>query len=130
MFISQTPIDQLVSVFKNALDQLGVEHKVKSLEDGVDEHQMVDYQCGVKFRISFVDNRKLKTMGSLRIEPIAEDEVADARDEEDAMDIDQKPLAEKTWGVVFKRQKGDVVEWRRKYEALFRWLPEGVVFAR
>ncbi|KAG0143372.1 hypothetical protein CROQUDRAFT_48921 [Cronartium quercuum f. sp. fusiforme G11] len=135
MFISRSSIEDLISAFTRALDQIGVDHAVKPLNSSSTEDQSTRYQSGAKFQVSFIDNRKQRLLGSLRIEPIIKtDSETSTRPADDEMDLDEATdhvqFAQQTWGVVFKKQKGDPLRWKEKYEELFVHLPQGIVFAR
>ncbi|KAH9823814.1 kinase-like domain-containing protein [Melampsora americana] len=131
MFISKSPIQELLTAFTKALDLVNVQHVVKPLMNESNEDQNKQYEGGVKFYVSFSDNRKQKMNGSLKIEPIIETDTEVRNNGMDSMEIDnQVEVQEKIWSVIFKRQKGDTLQWRQKYEDLFSHLPEGIVFAR
>ncbi|EFP74758.1 Chk1 protein kinase [Puccinia graminis f. sp. tritici] len=127
MFISESAIEDLIEAFTQALDTLGVKHLVKPLNPPTDAES--DHTSGVKITVSFIDNRKQKLMGSLRIEPIVPIDGARQNMPGDGMDVDEEAEPENSpqWGVVFKRRKGDVLQWKKKYEELVRLLPSGLM---
>ncbi|OAV97595.1 CAMK/CAMKL/CHK1 protein kinase [Puccinia triticina 1-1 BBBD Race 1] len=127
MFISESPIEELIEAFREALDILSVKHQAKPLNPPTDGES--DNNSGVKITVSFIDNRKQKLMGSLRIEPIVPIEGALGRSTAtDGMDVDETEMENNPkWGVVFKRRKGDVLQWKKKYEELVRLLPPGLM---
>ncbi|KAI7962835.1 hypothetical protein MJO28_000929 [Puccinia striiformis f. sp. tritici] len=129
MFISESPIEDLIEAFSKALDTLTVKHLVKPLNPPTDSES--DNSSGVKITVSFIDNRKQRLMGSLRIEPVdsVEGPAGQSHNAGDIMDVDETIEAENKpkWGVVFKRRKGDVLEWKKKYEELVRLLPPGLM---
>ncbi|EGG11675.1 uncharacterized protein MELLADRAFT_102390 [Melampsora larici-populina 98AG31] len=134
MFISKSSIEELVTAFTAALDVVNVQHAVKPLMNDLNQDQSQKYQGGVKFQVAFTDNRKQKMIGSLRIEPIIDtDSEVSTNVGTDSMEIDDKSkveVQEVIWSVIFRRQKGDVLRWRQKYEELFSHLPDGIVLAR
>jgi hypothetical protein len=127
MFISESPIEELIEAFTDALDSLNVKHLVKPLNPATDSEE--DSSSGVKITVSFIDNRKQKLMGSLRIEPVMPIEgLAGVSNGHDGMDVDDMEAEHKPkWGVVFKRRKGDVLQWKKKYEQLVQLLPQGLM---
>ncbi|PLW22490.1 hypothetical protein PCASD_10815 [Puccinia coronata f. sp. avenae] len=127
MFISESPIEELIEAFTDALDSLSVKHLVKPLNPATDSEE--DSSSGVKITVSFIDNRKQKLMGSLRIEPVMPIEgLAGVSNGHDGMDVDDTEAEHKPkWGVVFKRRKGDVLQWKKKYEQLVQLLPQGLM---
>ncbi|MBW0481374.1 hypothetical protein O181_021089 [Austropuccinia psidii MF-1] len=132
MFISESPIGTLIEAFTKALEHLGIKHAVKPLNPEMESGSpQNDSQLGVKISVSFTDNRKQRMMGSLRIEPIGTTDLA-AQTHDDGMDVDEntRSISLPKWGVVFKRQKGDVLQWKKKYEELVHLLPSGMVVSR
>lgn len=127
MFISESPIEELIQAFTQSLDILGVKYVVKPLNPATDSEN--DNSSGVKITVSFIDNRKQKLMGSLRIEPVMPIEgVAGLSNGHDNMELDDTDRESKSkWGVVFKRRKGDVLQWKKKYEELVGLLPPGLM---
>jgi len=127
MFISESPIEELIKAFTQSLDSLGVKYLVKPLNPATDSES--DNSSGVKITVSFIDNRKQKLMGSLRIEPVMPIEgVVGPSNGNDRMDVDDTdPESKSKWGVVFKRRKGDVLQWKKKYEELVGLLPPGLM---
>lgn len=133
MFISKSSIDELLTAFTTALEAVNIQQTVKPLISESNEDPSKMYEKGLKFHVAFTDNRKQKMTGSLRIEPIIDsDSEVSSNLAVDSMEIDHqnRKVEEVTWSVIFKRQKGDVLQWRTKYEELFDRLPNGIVFAR
>lgn len=133
MFISESPIETLIPAFTSALDTLSVKHVVKPLNPTITQSED-DYSLGVKISVSFTDNRKQKLIGSLRIEPVAPIEGPAGRsydDDDHQMQLDDDSEVgsdhRAKWGIVFKRRKGDVLQWKKKYEELVQLLPPGLM---
>ncbi|CAH7683443.1 CAMK/CAMKL/CHK1 protein kinase [Phakopsora pachyrhizi] len=132
MFISNSTLEELVDAFTRALKTLGIQHVVKPLDSdsnrqngrGDENSHESTADKGIKISVAFIDNRKQKMLGSLRIEEIT---LTDGS----AMDVDgDEDRGENKWGVIFKRQKGDVLQWKKKYEELVNLLPHGLVVSR